>query len=115
MGDGQQVDLRGQLHGRMAPIAVGEDAELARGHDGLELVLDRLELLVAVPGPGREAVGQLRRLFGVGLEGRGDVHPVQGREDVKMDDVVMRGVGRHHQVADVLGVEGHFHLQGVLH
>ena len=33
---------------------------------------------------------------------------------IKMDDMIMDGVGRHHQVADILGVEGHFHLQGVL-
>ena len=113
VGHRQEVDLRGELHGRVPPVAVGEDAQLPRSHDGLELVLDRLELLVAVPGPGRQPVGQLRRLFGVGLERRGDVHPVQGRQDVKMHDVVMSGVGRHHHVADVLGVQGYFDIQGV--
>ncbi len=30
-----------------------------------------------------------------------------------MDDMVMDGVGRHHQITDVLGVEGHFHLQSI--
>ena len=113
MGHRQEVDLRGEFHGRVPPVAVGEDAQLPRGHDGLELVLDPLEFLIAVPGPGRQAVGQLRRLLGVGFEGRGDVHPVQGAQDVKMHDVVMNGVGRHHHVADVLGVQGHFDIQGV--
>ena len=115
VGDGHQVDFRRQLHGGMAPIAVGEDAELARGHDGLELILDGLHLLLAVIGPGGQALAQFGRLLGVGLDGGGDVHPVQGREMVKMHHVIMHGVGGDDQVADVLGVKGHFHLEGVLH
>ena len=42
--DREQVHLRRQLHRRVAPVAVGEDAELARLDEALELVLHRLQL-----------------------------------------------------------------------
>jgi len=48
MGHRQQVDLGRQLHGRMAPVAVGENPQLAGVHKGLEPLLHGLHLFMAV-------------------------------------------------------------------
>ena len=52
--------------------------------------------------------------LGVRLERRDDIHPVQGRQMVKMHDVVMDAMGRHDQIPYELGVQRDFELQGVL-
>jgi hypothetical protein len=59
VGDRQQVDLGRQLHRRVAPVAVGEDAELAAADQGGEPLLGRGLDLDAVVRPRRQALGQV--------------------------------------------------------
>src|SRR3954447_1946600 len=89
--------------------------ELAAGHEVRQLVLDLLELAPAVALPRREGLGELGGLVGIALERRGDVHPVEGRQMIKMDDVIVQAVRGEHQVADVLRVERDLQVEGVLH
>ena len=101
----QQVDLRRQLHRRVAPVAVGEDPELAAGDEARELVLDRLHLALRVVRPGRQALAQRGGLRRIGLERRRHVHPVERRQVVEVHHVVVQRVGGHDHVADVLRVD----------
>ena len=98
----------------MAPIAGGEDAQLAAIHECLEPVLDGLELRGAVAGPIGEALRELRGLGRIGFERGNDVHPVQRREMVEMDQVILHGVLRDHEVAHQLRVDWHFDFERVL-
>ena len=104
----------GKLHRGVAPIAGSEDAQLAAIHEGLEPVLDGLELSGAVAGPIGEALGELSGLGRVGLERGNDVHPVQRREMVEMDQVILDGVLGDHEVAHELRVDRHLDLERVL-
>jgi hypothetical protein len=47
---GEQVHFRRQLHRRVAPVAVGEDAELAAVDEALQALLDGAHLELAVAG-----------------------------------------------------------------
>jgi len=115
MGDGHQVGFGRQFHGRMAPVAGGEDPQAAGVDERFKLGLHCTELGLAVAGPVRDALCQLGGLLGVGLEGRDHIDPVQGRQMVEMDDMVLHRVLGHDHVADVLGIERHLHLEGVLY
>jgi hypothetical protein len=111
---GHQVHLGRELHRRVAPVAVGEDAELAAIDEALQPLMHAAHLVLAVEVPGREALAQRRRLVRIGLQRRGDIDPVERREVVEVHDLVMHRVRQDDQVADELGVQRHFHLQGVL-
>ncbi len=115
VGHGDEVHLRAQFHLLVTPVAVGKDAELAARHQGADLVLHLGQLIGAVEGPGRYPLEHVRRLLRVGLQGRGDVHPVQRRELVEVDDMVVNVVGRDDEVADVLGIDRHLGADGILH
>ena len=47
MRESQQVDFGRELHRRMSPVAVGEDAELSAGSDGFHAVLRGLQFIAA--------------------------------------------------------------------
>ena len=111
---GEQVHLRRQLHRRVAPVAVREDAELPLGDEAGQPVLHRLELLRAVARPVRQAGGERGGLRRVGLERRDDVDPVERRQLVEVDDVIVQRVRDHDEVADVLRVLRDLELQRVL-
>jgi hypothetical protein len=64
----------------MAPIALGENAELAIFDEGFAAILNLLELLVAIAGPGRKAAGKQSGLGRIGFE-RGDNDGVNGSAD----------------------------------
>ncbi|MNH79138.1 hypothetical protein D3C73_314560 [compost metagenome] len=51
----------------------------------------------------------------IGLKGRRDVHPVQRRELVEVDYVIVDVVGRDDEVADELGIDRHLGADGVFH
>ena len=100
--DGDQVDFRRQLVGRVTPVAVGEDAQTAGG-EGLDLVLHLGEIRGRVLVPLREGLRQLGGLLGVGLERVDDVDPVERVQVVEVDHVILHVLRGHHDVADELG------------
>ena len=105
--DRQQVDVRRQLHRRVAPVAGGEDAELAAVDEGLQLVVHRADIGNAV-GQSDRRRAELGGAFRIALERRDDVDPVERGEVIEVHDMVVHAVRRDDHVADVLGVERHF-------
>ena len=59
----KQVDLGGQLHGRMSPVTTSVNAKLTGIHQGLETFLGTLYFLIAVMLP----IGETLTKFGRGL------------------------------------------------
>ena len=89
MGRREQVDLRGKLHRRMAPVSIGVNAQLTAAHERLELVLHFFEMLRRILVPRRQAFSQLRCLLRICLQRRDDVHPVKRGEMVEVDDMIV--------------------------
>ena len=115
VGHRHQIGLRREFHGRVPPVAGGKDAEPTGLHKGFEFLLHRRELGFTVAGPVGDGLGQLGGLFRIGLEGRDHIHPVQGSEMVKMHDMILHRVLGHHDIPNILGVERHLNLEGMLH
>ena len=113
MGNGHQVRLGRQLHGRVAPVGVGERAELAAVDQGLDLGLDRCEALGTVARPVGQGLGQLLGSHRIGIERGDDIDPVKGGECIEMDYVVMQAVDALNQVPDQLGIQWNLKLQCV--
>ena len=111
---GQQVHFGRELHRRVPPIAVREDAKLALGDKARQPVLHGLELRRAVPGPVRQAGGERSGLGRIALEGREHVDPVERRQLVEVHDMVVQRVRGDDQIADVLRVARNLELQRVL-
>ena len=76
---GEQVHLGRKLVGRMAPVAVGEDPELAAGDELLDPVLHPAEVGLGVVGPGRDLARDRRGAGRVGLESRSPRPPSRAR------------------------------------
>ena len=115
VGHGQEVHFRRQLVGLVAPVAIGEDAQLSALHELLHAALHRGEVAGVGLGPGAQRLGQLRGGHGVGLEHADHVHPVQGVQVVEVHHVVLDELGAEHEVAHQLRVLGDGDAQGVLH
>ena len=96
----QQIRLGRQLVRRVAPVGVGEDAELAALDELLQAALHVAEVARRRVRPRRDALLDLGGLLRVGLERRHDVHPVERVQVVEVDEVVLRVQRRVHQVAD---------------
>ena len=111
----QQVHFRRELHRRVPPVTVREDAQLSSRDELREAVLHLRELLRAVTRPVRDAGRKRSRLHRVGLQRRGDIDPVEGGQLVEVHDVVVHGVRRDDEIADVLRVLRNLELQRVLH
>ena len=99
--DADQVHFRRQLVGRMAPIAVGKDAQTA-GRKLLDLVLHIGEVRRCVLVILGERLRQLSGLLGVGLERVHNVHPVERVQVVEVDHVILHVLRGEHDVADEL-------------
>ena len=115
VGDGHQVGLGGELVGGVSPVGVLEGAEPAGADEGGDAVLDPLEVGGARLGPVGDGLGELGGFGRVGLEGAGDVHPVEGMQVVEVDDMVLQVLGGHDQVADQAGVVGDPDFERILH
>ena len=112
--DRQQIHFGRKFHRRVAPVAVGEDAELAAVDEMLEPLVHAAHLVLAVEVPAGEALAQDRGLVRIGFQRRGHIHPVQRRQVVEVNNEVVHRVRQDDQVADVLGVQRNFHLERVL-
>ena len=112
--DGQQVHGRGQLHGRVSPVAVLEDRQLSAFDELLETRLDVAEVAGACQVMVRaDLLLDVGRFTRIGGQGAHNVHPVQSRELIEVHDVVMHVQRRVHQVADDVGVLGDLDADGV--
>jgi hypothetical protein len=115
VGHGQQVDLGRQFIGRMAPVGVGEDGELAAVGDGLHLLLYVGEVAGRRVGPVGERLLDIRCFLGIGLERGHNIHPVQRVQVIKVHDVIVHVLLGDHQVANQVGCLGDANAQRILH
>jgi hypothetical protein len=53
--------------------------------------------------------------FGIRLQRRHHVHPVQGMQVIEMHDMVVDILAGNHEIADQLGIVGNGIIQGILH
>ena len=113
--DGKKVHGGRQLHGRMAPVAVLEDAELAARDELLQAVLDVAEV---AHGGKRMTRGDFlldRRGFaGIGLKRRDHVDPVERGELIEVHQMVVHVERGIDQVAHDVGVLRDLDPEGVL-
>jgi hypothetical protein len=110
-----QVGLGRQLVAGVAPVAVGEDAELPAVDELPEALLRVVEVARARPGVARDRLRQRRGRLRVGLQRRDDVDPVERVQVVEVHHVVVHVLRGDHQVADQLRVGRHAPLQRILH
>ena len=102
-----QIGFRRQLVGGVAPVAVGEDAELAALDEALHLLLHVGEIAGRGARIGRaDRLRQLRGGFRVGLQCGHHIHPVQRMQMIEVHHMVVDVLRADHQVADQLRVGG---------
>ena len=110
----QQIHFGRQRVGGMAPIAAGEEAQLAAVDHAFDALLDAAEIggagLFAVGNRLRDG-GSLRR---IGLEGGGDIDPVERVQMIEVDHMVLHHLRAGDEVADNAGVIGNVDFQSVL-
>jgi hypothetical protein len=100
MRDSKQVRFRWQLVSRVSPVTAAKEAQLPRGHEGLDAVLDSLKPGCARFGPFRDGLRELRSPGGIGLQGQRDIDPVERVKVVDVNNVILDvlrargGVGR---------------------
>jgi hypothetical protein len=115
VGDGHQVGLGRQAIGRMAPVAVAEDAELSAVDEALEFLLHVGEVARRGFRVTADRLRQLRGGLGIGFQRRDNVHPVQCVQVVEVHHVVVNVLRAYHQVADQLGIGRHRVAQRAFH
>ena len=101
---GHQVGFGRQLVGRVAPVGVGEDAELALLDEGLDFLLHVGEIAGRRFRIARQALRQRRGGLGVRLERGNHVDPVERMQVIEVHHVVVHVLRGDHQVADQFGV-----------
>ena len=114
VGRGHEVGFGIQIIGRMPAqeIGVGEGAQLAAVHKGLQAGLHGLEV-IGRGLAGRDGRGQRRGLGRIGLEGGGHVYEVQGVQVIEVHHVVVHEQQAQHQIADIGGIGGQGQAHGV--
>ena len=110
-----QIRFRRQFHSRVPPVTGREDAETTGFNKRFQFGLNRFELGFAVAGPVGNALRQLGGFLRIGLQGRDYIDPVKRRQMIEVDDMILHRMLGHDHVADILGVERHFHIQSVFH
>ena len=110
----EQVELRAEPVGDMAPVAVGERADIAACQERLEPGLDRGE----EPGRRTAIVGdglrEDRRALRIGLQRRCRVDPVKRLEVVEVHDVVVDVLRRRDELPQQPRVQRRHRADGVL-
>ncbi len=97
----------------MAPIAAGKQAQLAAIDHAFDALLDASEIGGAGFFVIRNGLRDLRSLRRIGLERRGDVHPVERVQVIEVDHVILHHLRAGDQVADDARVLRHIDLQRV--
>ena len=111
----QQVHLGRELHRGMPPIPIGKNSQLPAAGYRLHLVLRSFQFIARVARPGRKGFRQLRGCGRIGLGDLQHVHPIERRELIEVDNVIVQGMRDENQITNVLRVGRHFQLQGVFH
>ena len=94
----------------MTPVAIGKKSQLAPIHQSVQFVQNLLkvrgigQLIVVRFIVGVIELGQGRRLGRIGLQGAGDIHPVQRVEMVKMHDMIVNVLGPDHHITDIFRI-----------
>ncbi len=99
-----QVGFRRQLVGGVAPVGIGENAELALLDEGLHLLLHVGEVAGRRLRIAGDRLRQCRRRRRIGLQRRHHVDPVERVQVIEVHHVVVHILRRDHQVADQLRV-----------
>ncbi len=115
VGKRQQIHFRRQLHRRMSPVAVRENSQLSAARHRIHAILCGFQFVARIARPRRKALGQLRSRRRIGLRNLQHIHPIQRRQLIEMDDVIVQRVRNQNQIADVLRVQRNLQLQRVFH
>ncbi len=99
MRNRNQVHFRRQLVRRMTPVAVGKNAQPARGKL-LDLVLHVREVSRRILVPLRVRLRDFRSLLWICLQRVHNVDPVKRVQMVKVHYVILHVLSRHHDIAD---------------
>ena len=111
-----QVRFRRKFVGRMTPIGVLENTQLAGFDELLQRSGDVGEITRCRGRPVRRDLLRQRRRGGrIGLERRHHIHPVQRVQMVEVNHMVLDILRQLHDVADDLRVLGDGDAQGVFH
>ena len=98
----------------MAPVAVGENAELPTLDEGPDALLRVGEVSGARLRVARDRLRQRRRRRGVRFQRRNDIDPVERMQVVEVHHVIVHVLRADHQVADQVGVIGNVVVQRIL-
>ena len=101
-----EVRLRRQLVERVAPVGVGENAELPRFDQLLDATLHVGEIAGRGARVARDRLRERRGRLRIGLERRHHVHPVERVQVIEMHDVIVHELRADHQIADQLRIGG---------
>ena len=101
---GHEIRFRRQRIAGIAPVGVGEQAELPGRHQLADARLYLGEVAGRGARVGRDRLRQRRACLRISLERRDDVHPVERVQVIEMHHVVVHELRDDHQVADQLGV-----------
>ncbi len=109
-----EVRLRRQGVAGMAPVGIGEDAELA----GFDQFLDAILHVGEVAGGGslviRDGLRQCRGGFRIGFERGYHVHPVERVQVIEMHHMVVHELRGDHEIAYQLRIGGDGVVKGIL-
>src|SRR6185369_6740028 len=103
MRNRHQVGLRRELVGRVPPVAISEDTQLAAGNGFTDLLLDFAESGGRIVGPGGNGGSQSGGLFRIRLQGACNIHPVQGMKVIEVYDMVLDRAHPDYEAANQLG------------
>ena len=101
VGDGEKVHGGRKLHRGVSPVALVEDRKLTGFNERLHAVLNVAE----VPHgrqrmAGRDLLLNVGRFAGIGFKRAHHVDPVEGRELIEVDDVVLNVKGGVQEISD---------------
>ena len=97
----------------MAPIAAGEQAQLAAVDHAFDALLDAAEIGRAGFFVIRNGLRDRRSLGRIGLERRGHIHPIERVQMIEVDHVVLHHLRAGDQIADDARVVGHLDVERV--
>jgi len=108
-----EVGLRRKFVRGMPPVGIGKRPQLAAFHKGSQPLLDGFEIDGASHLGVAHIIGERGRGLGISLQGAHHVHPVQGVQMIKVDEMIVLELGAVEEIADDSGVVGNFYLDRI--